>query len=42
MRGNVEFGWNDGDSVKFPNGRGHESGKSVSNAQEQNNVAREL
>ena len=42
MRGNVEFGWNDSESVKFPNGRAHESGKSVSTVQEQNSVTREL
>jgi cytoskeletal protein CcmA (bactofilin family) len=42
MRGNVEFGWTDSDSAKFPNGRAHESGKSVSAVQEQNSVAREL
>ena len=41
MRGNVEFGWSDSDSVKFPNGRAHET-KSVSTTQDQNNVAREL
>jgi cytoskeletal protein CcmA (bactofilin family) len=32
MRGNVEFGWNDSEAVKFANGRAHESGKSVSAA----------
>ena len=42
MRGNVEFGWNDSESVKFANGRAHESGKSVSTAQEQTSVTREL
>ena len=29
MRGNVEFGWNDSDAVKFGNGRAQETGKSV-------------
>jgi cytoskeletal protein CcmA (bactofilin family) len=42
MRGNVEFGWNDADAVKFANGRAHESSKSVSVAREQAGVAREL
>ena len=30
MRGNVEFGWNESEAVKFANGRAHESGKSTS------------
>lgn len=42
MRGNVEFGWNDSESVKFANGRTHESAKSASTVQEQSSVTREL
>ena len=42
MRGNVEFGWSDGEAAKFANGRGHEAGKTVSGAQEQTAVSREL
>jgi cytoskeletal protein CcmA (bactofilin family) len=42
MRGNVEFGWNDSDAVKFGNGRAQETGKSVSAAREQAGVTREL
>src|SRR5262245_60549903 len=42
MRGNVEFGWNDSDAVKFGNGRAQETGKSVSAAREQADVTREL
>ena len=42
MRGNVEFGWNDSEAVKFANGRAHETGKTVSAAREQAGVAREL
>src|SRR6266478_4840991 len=42
MRGNVEFGWNDSEAVKFANGRAHETGKTVSAAREQAGVSREL
>jgi cytoskeletal protein CcmA (bactofilin family) len=42
MRGNVEFGWNDSDAVKFGNGRAQETGNSVSAAREQAGVTREL
>ena len=42
MRGNVEFGWSDAESVKFANGRDHETNKAAQGAREQNSVAREL
>ena len=42
MRGNVEFGWNDSEAVKFANGRAHETGKTVSAAREQAGLSREL
>jgi cytoskeletal protein CcmA (bactofilin family) len=42
MRGNVEFGWNESEAVKFANGRAHESGKNTSTAREQTGAAREL
>ena len=42
MRGNVEFGWNDSEAVKFANGRAHETGKTVSAVREQAGVSREL
>jgi len=32
MRGNVEFGWNESEALKYANGRAHDSGKSVSAA----------
>ena len=32
MRGNVEFGWNESEAVKFANGRAHENGKTISAA----------
>ncbi|HEY6363554.1 MAG TPA: polymer-forming cytoskeletal protein, partial [Candidatus Binatia bacterium] len=42
MRGNVEFGWNDSEAAKFPNGRTHDSVKTASAAGEQTSVTREL
>ena len=42
MRGNVEFGWNDSETVKFANGRAHDTGKTVAAAREQAGVSREL
>jgi cytoskeletal protein CcmA (bactofilin family) len=42
MRGNVEFGWNDSEATKSPNGRTHDSAKSASAAREQTSISREL
>jgi cytoskeletal protein CcmA (bactofilin family) len=42
MRGNVEFGWNDGEAAKFANGRAHETSKTVPSDREQTAVSREL
>jgi cytoskeletal protein CcmA (bactofilin family) len=43
MRGNVEFGWNDSEAVKFANGRAHDTAKAVSATdREQTSVSREL